>query len=113
MMDRSIHSPLWHRVEKLRPRLREDVVIERHVVRDEIWYMVRDRFSTRVYRFSPAVYCILMRMDGTRTFERIWREAVEQFGEDAPAQDQILHVASQLYRANVVLSDVPVDEFEL
>ena len=113
MTERSIHSPLWHRVEKLKPRLREDVVIERHVIRDQIWYMVRDRFSTRVHRFSPAVYSVLMRMDGTRTFERIWREAVEQFGEDAPSQDQILHVVSQLYRANVVLSDAPVDEFDL
>jgi putative peptide zinc metalloprotease protein len=113
MNERSIHSPLWHRLEKLKPRLREDVAIERHVIRDEVWYVVRDRFSTGAHRFSPAVYSVLMRMDGTRSFERIWREAVEQFGEDAPSQDQILNIASQLYRANLVLSDAPVDERDL
>jgi putative peptide zinc metalloprotease protein len=113
MTDKSIHSSLWHRVEKLKPRLREDVLIERHVIRDEVWYVVRDRYSTRVHRFSPAVYSVLIRMDGKRSFDRIWREAVEQFGEDAPSQDQILHVASQLYSANVVLSDAPVDERDL
>src|SRR3974390_1093280 len=113
MTDRSIHSTLWHRVEKLQPRLRESIIIERHVIRDEVWYVVRDRFSTRVHRFSPAVYAVLMRMDGTRSFEHIWREAVEQFGEDAPSQDQILQVASQLYAAHLLQSDVPVDEHEL
>ena len=113
MNERSIHSPLWHRIEKLKPRLRESIVIERHVVRGEVWYVVRDRFSTRVHRFSPAVYSVLMRMDGSRSFERIWREAVEQFGEDAPSQDQILHVAAQLYRAHLLQSDAPVDEYEL
>jgi putative peptide zinc metalloprotease protein len=84
MTERSIHSSLWHRVDKLKPRLRGDVAVERHVIRDEVWYVVRDRFSTSTLRFSPAVYFVLTRMDGTRSFDRIWHEAVEQFGEDAP-----------------------------
>ena len=113
MTGTSIHSPLWHRVEKLKPRLREDAAIERHVVRGDIWYVVRDRFSTRAHRFSPAVYFVLMRMDGTRSFDTIWREAVKQFGEDAPSQDQILRTASQLYLANVLQSDALVDERDL
>jgi putative peptide zinc metalloprotease protein len=113
MTERSIHSSLWHRVEKLKPRLRGDVAVERHVIRGEVWYVVRDRFSTAALRFSPAVYFVLTRMDGTRSFDRIWQEAVDQFGEDAPSQDQILHTASQLYRANIMLSDAVVDDREL
>jgi putative peptide zinc metalloprotease protein len=113
MTGQSIHSSSWHRVEKLKPRLREDVAIERHVIRDDVWYVVRDRFSTRVHRFSPAVFFVLKRMDGTRSFETIWREAVTQFGEDAPSQDQILQTAAQLYLANVLQSDAPVDEHDL
>jgi putative peptide zinc metalloprotease protein len=104
---------LWHRVEKLKPRLREDVAIERQVVRDEVWYVVRDQFSTRVHRFSPAVYFVLTRMDGSNTFDMIWRDAVAQFGEDAPSQDQVLQTASQLYQANILQSDAPVDEYDL
>lgn len=113
MSGKSIHSSLWHRVEKLKPRLREDVAIERHVIRDDVWYTVNDRFSTRAHRFSPAVYFMLMQMDGTHSFDMIWREAVEQFGEDAPSQDQILQTASQLYLANILQSDAPVDEYDL
>ena len=109
----SIHSPLWHRIEKLKPRLRENIAIERHVIRGDVWYVVRERFSTRAHRFSPAVHFLLMRMDGTRTFDAIWREAVTQFGEDAPSQDQILRTASQLYMADVLHSDAAVDERDL
>ena len=113
MAPRSIHSPLWHRVERLKPRLRDDVEIERQVVRDRVWYVVRDRLSARAHRFSPAVYAVLARMDGRRTFDNIWREASEQFGEDAPSQDQILQTASQLYFAHVLRSDASVDDSEL
>ncbi len=113
MTARSIHSPLWHLAEKLKPRLREDCAIERHVIRGTVWHVVRDRFSTKVHRLSPAAYSVLMRMDGTRTFDQIWREVVTQFGEDAPSQDQILHTASELYAANLLQSDAAVDESDL
>ena len=113
MTGASIHSPLWHRVENLKPKVREGVVIERHVVRGAVWYVVRDQLSTRSHRFSPAVYFVLARMDGTRTLDQIWRQTVEQFGEDAPSQDQILQTASQLYVAHLLRSDASVDEGEL
>ena len=113
MSTRSIHSSLWHLAEKLKPRLREDCAIERHVVRGAVWHVVRDRLSTRVHRLSPAAYGVLMRMDGTRTFDQIWRDVVARFGEDAPSQDQILHTASELYAANLLQSDAAVDESDL
>ena len=109
----SIYSPLWHRVEGLCPRLRPQTLIERHVVRGEVWYVAKDRFGAHSYRFSPAVYAVLMRMDGVRSLDRIWRDAVAQFGENAPAQDQIISVVSQLYAAELVDSDQPVDQDEL
>jgi len=113
MNARSIHSPLWHLAEKLKPRLREDCNIERQVVRGTVWHVVRDHVSTRVHRLSPAAYGVLMRMDGTRTFDQIWRDVVARFGEEAPSQDQILHTASELYAANLLQSDAEVDESDL
>jgi putative peptide zinc metalloprotease protein len=113
MSGKSIHSSLWHRVEHSKPRLREDVAIERQVTRGSVWYVVRDRLSVRAHRFTPAVYFVLARMDGVRTFDQIWRETIEQFGENAPSQDQILQTASQLYVAHLLRSDAPVDESDL
>jgi putative peptide zinc metalloprotease protein len=109
----SIHSPLWHRIERLKPRLRENVAVERHVLRGQVWYVARERYTTRAHRFSPAVHFMLTRMDGTRSFDEIWREAAQKFGEDAPSQDQILRTASQLYLADILHSDAAVDERDL
>ena len=109
----TLHSSIWHRVANLKLRLREDVAVERHVVRDTIWYVIKDRFSTKVQRVTPAVYSVLLRMDGRRTLDTIWRETTEHFGDDAPGQDQILQTASQLYSANLLRSDGPVDAMEL
>ena len=109
----SIYSPLWHRAESLCLRLRPQTLIERHVVRGEVWYVAKDRLGAHSSRFSPAVYAVLMRMDGVRSLDKIWQETVAQFGENAPAQDQIISLVSQLYAAELVDSDRPVDQGEL
>ncbi|MCW2284566.1 putative peptide zinc metalloprotease protein [Rhodoblastus acidophilus] len=113
MTGASIHSPLWHRIERLKPRLRANVAIERQLSRGQVWYVVRDLYSARAHRFSPAVHFMLLRMDGARSLDEIWREAVAHFGEDAPSQDQILRAASQLYLAGVLQSDAAVDARDL
>ena len=43
----SVYSPQWHRVERLCPRLRPQTLIERHVVRGEVWYVAKDRFGVQ------------------------------------------------------------------
>ncbi len=109
----SIHSDLWHRVADLRPRLKPETVVSRQVIRGEVWYLTTDRFLTRSCRFTPAVWSVLMRLDGRRTMHRVWREVVAEFGVEAPAQDQLLAVISQLYAAELIGSDTGGDEGEL
>jgi len=52
-------------------------------------------------------------MDGKRTFQEIWDQAVEHLGDDAPTQDQMIRLASQLHSNDTLLCDVPPDTFEL
>jgi putative peptide zinc metalloprotease protein len=52
-------------------------------------------------------------MDGKRTFQEIWDRAVEHLGDDAPTQDQMIRLASQLHSNDTLLCDVPPDTFEL
>jgi putative peptide zinc metalloprotease protein len=113
MTAQSMFSDLWHRVEAVRPRLRPQTQIERHVIRGQIWYVAKHRLSSRAQRCSPAVYAVLMRMDGTRTLADIWREVAERLLEDAPSQDQIIQLVSQLYTYDLIQVDRPVDMGEL
>ncbi len=110
---RTLYSALWHRVEKLRPELKPGVTVERHVVRDEVWYVTRDRLSTASHRLSAPVYALLMRMDGKRTIDEIWQDMIRLYGADAPSQDQIIQIVGQLGNFDLVQADIGTDEHEL
>ena len=98
----SMASPLWHRVEKLRPRLRPHIRIDRQVVRGEVWYVALDPLSNRSHRFTPTVYSMLVRMDGTATLDELWHEAVRTAAEDAPSQDEVIGLLGQLYELELI-----------
>jgi putative peptide zinc metalloprotease protein len=66
----------------------------------------------RFFRFSPAAYSVIGLMDGRRTVEEIWQAACDQL-EEAPTQDEMIEVLSQLYRADVLQCDVSPDAAEL
>lgn len=109
----TLYSALWHRVEGLRPELKPGVTVERHIVRDEVWYVTRDRLSNASHRLSAPVYALLMRMDGKRTIDQIWTEMVRLYGADAPSQDRVIQTLGQLGNFDLLRADVATDEREL
>jgi len=66
----------------------------------------------RFFRFSPPAYAVIGLMDGQKTVEEIWQAACEKPG-DAPTQDEMIEILSQLYRADVLQCDVSPDAAEL
>jgi putative peptide zinc metalloprotease protein len=52
-------------------------------------------------------------MDGQRTVQKIWDLAMERMGDDAPSQDEMILLLSQLHSADVLQSEVPPDTAEL
>ncbi len=108
-----MNSPLWHKVEALKPRLRQGVEIRRHIIRGEIWYVARDPVSSNASRLSSEIYGLLLRMDGRRTMGDIWTAAVADMGERAPSQDHVIQAVGQLYSLDLLYSDRPVDHGEL
>ena len=112
-MRESLFSPSWYRVASLKPRLRAHVDIRRHTYRGELWYVLEDRVTGRFQRFTPSAYRVIGLMDGGPTVEEIWQVARQRLGEDAPTQDEIIRLLSQLHAADLLQSDVPPDTLEL
>ncbi len=108
-----LFSTSWYRVAGLKPRLRSHAQIHRHQYRGQTWYVLQDRSSERFHRFSPAAYLIIGLMDGERTVEEIWESACTRLGDDAPTQDEIIQLLSQLYSVDVLQCDVTPDAAEL
>jgi putative peptide zinc metalloprotease protein len=108
-----VFSGSWYRVASLAPRLRSHARLHRHRYRGETWYVLQDLASDRVYRFSTAGYVVIGLMDGRRTVQEIWDVAADRLGDDAPTQDEMIHLLSQLQSADVLQCDVPPDTAEL
>lgn len=112
-MTGSLFSTSWYRVAGLKPRLRSHAQIHRHQYRGQTWYVLQDRSTERFHRFSPAAYLLIGLMDGERTVEAIWEAACTRLGDDAPTQDEVIQLLSQLYGADVLRCDVTPDAAEL
>ena len=106
---RALFSESWHRVASQRLRLRPSVTIRRQRFRGESWHVARDGFNNQFFRFRPEAYSFVARLDGTRTIEEIWLTCLERDTDRAPGQGEILSILSQLYHANLIVSDVPAD----
>jgi putative peptide zinc metalloprotease protein len=112
-MSTDLYSASWYRVEDMQPRLRGHVRIHRHHYRGERWYVLEDRISKRVHRFNPVAHYVIGLMDGRRSVNEIWENAISRFGDDAPTQDEVIRLLSQLHSAEVLQTEVTPDLAEL
>ena len=112
-MTSSLYSPSWYRVAGLKPRLRSHAEIHRHHYRGELWYVLEDHASGRFQRFTPAAYQIIGLMDGKRTVQEIWDTVRSRVGDDAPTQEEVIRLLSQLHAVDVLRADVVPDTSEL
>lgn len=100
-----VPPPAWPRLAALKPRLRDHVEIHRHVYRDQTWYVLQDRSSTRLHRFNRNTYRLIEMMDGARSLQDIWHERVRLDGGDAPTQDELVQLLSKLHAADALHCD--------
>lgn len=112
-MATNIFSTSWYRVAALKPRLRSHAHMHRHEYRGETWCVLQDLTMERFLRFSPAVSLMINFMDGQRTVDEIWRYGCSHLGDEAPTQDEMIQLLTQLYRADVLQCDVTPDAAEL
>src|SRR3954469_9580538 len=105
-------SASWYRLARLKPSLKPQARVRRHRFRGEVWYVVQDTASGRFNRFTPAAWQLLGLMDGRRTMDEIWSEAVEQLGDDAPGQEEVIRLLAQLHAADLLHCEVNPDSAE-
>lgn len=112
-MSTSLFSAFWHRVAEVKPRLRSHIEINRHVYRGDVWYVIQDDASGRYHRFTPQAYALIGLMDGQRSLDEIWHSAGDQLADDMPSQDEVIQLLSQLYKVDLIQTDVIPDIVEM
>lgn len=111
MSSDALHSPApllsaqWFRTAGLRPRLDPHAVIERSVVRGEVWHVLVRADGTRSFRLNGAAWSAVARCDGQLTVQRLWDIALLSLGDAAPTQDEWLDILARLHAAGLLSFD--------
>ena len=106
---RPTFSESWYRVADLRVRLRPSAQISRQYYRGERWYVVRDPAGNQFHRLSAPAYRFVGLLDGTRTVAEAWELVGGQLADDAPTQNEVIQILSQLHSANLIESNITPD----
>lgn len=112
-MKGSLHSEYWYRVADLKPQLHRHVRLHRHHYRGRDCYLLQDESTGSFHRFSPAAGFLIGRMDGKRTVNELWENALEKLGDDAPGQQQALQLLGELHAADMLQCNLPPDSLEV
>jgi putative peptide zinc metalloprotease protein len=98
----------WQSVSGWRPCLRPHVLIYCHQYRGQPWYVLDDSLSGSYFRFTPAVYHFLQRLDGRQSIGEIYQQLSKELAEEAAEQSAILQLLFQLDEAELLQGEVPV-----
>ncbi|MFA7602958.1 MAG: peptidase M50 [Novosphingobium sp.] len=112
-MANPFESASWFQVARLRPRLKTHVRVRRHRYRGALWYVLDDGAAGKSHRLPRGAYLFVGRLDGRRTVEALWDALVDELGEDAPTQDDVISALGQLHGADLLSTDVLPDAVEM
>lgn len=97
----------------MRPRLRPHVQITRQHYRGRRWHVVHDPATNQFYRLNPVAHEFIGLLDGVRTVEDAWKISLDRHGDDAPTQNEVIQLLSQMYQSNLLSGDVPPETEQL
>ncbi|MEX0285943.1 MAG: hypothetical protein AB3N23_15155 [Paracoccaceae bacterium] len=102
-------SPDWHRVSELAPRLRQGVRVDRHLYLGTPWHVISNTTGIKAIRLTPAAYAAVGRFDGAVTLQTLWDDLRAELGEEAPTQQDMVSLLTQLHQSDMLDSeDMPL-----
>ena len=98
----STFSESWHRVAHSRLALLSSVAVHKQRFRGRDWYVMRDGFTQRFFRISPQAYAFVSRLNGEQTVDEVWQTCLREMPDQAPGQEEVMQVLSQLHQSNLL-----------
>ena len=106
-------SESWHRVADLRVSLRPTVRVRKQLFRGERWYVLHDPFNNQFFRLRPEAHDFVSHLRPDRTVEEVWDESLDRHPDEAPGQEDVIQLLTQLYFANLLYFETPADSSKL
>ncbi len=106
-------SESWYRVADLKVSLHPSVQVSKRRFRGEIWYMFRDPFNNQFFRLRSEAHDFVIRLRSDRTVSEVWEECLNRDPDNAPGQEDVIQLLTQLYFANLLHFEKPADSAKL
>ncbi len=103
----------WYRIAGQRLSLRASVHVRRQLFRGALWYVLFDPFGDQFYRLRPPAWRFVARLGERRTVEEVWKESIALDPDNAPGQEEVIHLLAQLYHANLLHYELAADSAKL
>lgn len=107
-MSSAVFSDSWFRIAQARVALPASTRVERQQFGGEPWYVLHDSFTHRYFRITPQAYAFIATLTPERTVEQAWLDFIASDPAQAPGQEDVVRVLSQLHLANMLyFQDLP------
>jgi len=95
-------SESWYLVANLKVALLPNTKIHKQFYRGNNWYVLQDPCSGRFYRLQEIAYRFITSLSVDQTIEESWHSFVDKHSEQAPGQEAVLRLLSQLPRSSLL-----------
>lgn len=106
-------SESWFRVASQRLSLRPNVNVRRQTFRGQRWMVLENPLTNQFFRMHPVSYEFVARLRPERTVEEVWKECLERSPDEAPGQEAVIQILSQLYHAGLLQYSLASDSAQL
>jgi putative peptide zinc metalloprotease protein len=89
------------------------VKVRKQLFRGETWYVLQDPFNNQFFRLRPEAHEFVIRLRPDRTVEDVWEECLSRHPDEAPGQEDVIQLLTQLYFANLLYFEMPADSAKL
>lgn len=103
-MASTIFSDSWFRVSGLRVALLSSVEVRAQTFRGQNWYILQDTYTQRYFRTSEQACKFILSLTRDKTVEDVWEDFVNHYPENAPSQEEVIQILSQLHLSNLLYS---------
>ena len=104
-MSSPVFSDAWFRIAPARVALAPGARVQKQLFRGKPWYVIHDTFTSRYFRVTPQAWAFIAGLDTSRTIEEAWLDFIARHPDDAPGQDEVVRVLSQLHLSNLLRPD--------
>ncbi|MGZ5143564.1 MAG: PqqD family peptide modification chaperone [Burkholderiales bacterium] len=78
-------------------------------MRGQRWYLLVNVVNGRQYRINERAYQFIGRCDGRRSVEEVWSSVLEELGDGALAQGEVIQSLNRLYEHDLITYETPPD----